>query len=368
MRNCVDCAGDGVIGGDITHLIRYIIPRHLQHEPPAGLVGSALAVRGGIIITKQGFASFAEVAGAASTARSLTNGLVNRKSVDPHVARKVDFVAHEVVWPLQDKASQMQLLSKAGFKTVNCVFLDSLSDQALAEQLDLRRRDSHYEIDGLVVESNGPHDHSDTGNPAFAFAFKKPVSEQGTQSKVIAVLWSPSKDGLLKPRVQYEPIQLEGVVMQFATAHNARYVLDNMIGFGAVVEVVRSGDVVPQILKVTTPATDTQMPDTPCTWSKTGVDAVLEDPDTNQVVQIKRLVKFFSEMSISDISQGLITRFWDHGFQDLNSHLDASIDGFMQLPSVELSLAIKLHTNIQTSIQPALMVKLMKASNSLLAA
>lgn len=178
--------GDGVIGGDITHLIRYIIPRHLQHEPPAGLVGSALAVRGEIIITKQGFASFAEVAGAASTARSLTNGLVNRKSVDPHVARKVDFVAHEVVWPLQDKASQMQLLSKAGFETINCVFLDSLSDQALAEQLDLRRRDSHYEIDGLVVESNGPHDHSDTGNPAFAFAFKKPVSEQGTQSKVIA--------------------------------------------------------------------------------------------------------------------------------------------------------------------------------------
>ena len=186
LRNCVDCAGDGVIGGDITHLIRYIIPRHLQHEPPAGLVGSALAVRGEIIITKQGFASFAEVAGAASTARSLTNGLVNRKSVDPHVARKVDFVAHEVVWPLQDKASQMQLLSKAGFETINCVFLDSLSDQALAEQLDLRRRDSHYEIDGLVVESNGPHDHSDTGNPAFAFAFKKPVSEQGTQSKVIA--------------------------------------------------------------------------------------------------------------------------------------------------------------------------------------
>ncbi|DBB14450.1 hypothetical protein WJX82_007196 [Trebouxia sp. C0006] len=139
--------------------------------------------------------------------------------------------------------------------------------------------------------------------------------------------------------------------MQFATAHNARYVLDNMIGPGAVVEVVRSGDVVPQILKVTTPATDTQMPDTPCTWSKTGVDAVLEDPDTNQVVQIKRLVKFFSEMSISDISQGLITRFWDHGFQDLNSHLDASIDGFTQLPGVELSLAIKLHTNIQASIQ-----------------
>lgn len=121
----MDGAGDGVIGGDITHLIRYIIPHHLQHEPPEGFLGGTLAVRGEIIITKQGFASFAEVAGVASTARSLTNGLVNRKSIDPHVACKVDFVAHEVVWPQLDKASQMQLLSKAGFKTVNCVFLDA---------------------------------------------------------------------------------------------------------------------------------------------------------------------------------------------------------------------------------------------------
>ncbi len=121
----MDCAGDGVIGGDITHLIRYIIPPHLQHQPPAGFLGSSLAIRGEIIITKQGFASFAEVAVVASTARSLNNGLVNRKSIDPHVARKVDFVAHEVVSPRQDKESQMQLLSKAGFKSVQCMFLDS---------------------------------------------------------------------------------------------------------------------------------------------------------------------------------------------------------------------------------------------------
>ena len=36
----------------------------------------------------------------------------------------------------------------------------------------------------------------------------------------------------------------------------------------------------------------------------------------------------------------------------------------MQLPGVELSLATKLHTNIQTAIQSAPLVKLMKTSNS----
>lgn len=36
----------------------------------------------------------------------------------------------------------------------------------------------------------------------------------------------------------------------------------------------------------------------------------------------------------------------------------------MQLPGVELSLATKLHTNIQTAVQSAPLVKLVKASNS----
>ena len=40
------------------------------------------------------------------------------------------------------------------------------------------------------------------------------------------------------------------------------------------------------------------------------------------------------------------------------------VDDFMQLPGVELSLATKLHTNIQTAVQSAPLVKLVKASNS----
>jgi len=333
-------AGDGVIGGDISHMLPYVIPHHLQAAPPGQFDGTLLAVRGEIIISKQNFSALAST---VSSARSLTNGMVNRKSVDGKIARKVDCVVYEVVSPRQDKASQIEMLSDSGFCTVDCLFSPSLSDVALAEHLDLRRHASKYELDGLVVESNGPYDHGGKGNPDFAFAFKKSASDKGINSKVIAVLWQPSKDGLLKPRVQYEPIKLDGVVMQFATAHNARYIRDNAIGPGAVVEVIRSGDVVPQLVRVVTPAATAQMPDLPYTWSKTGVDAVLADPNTNDDVQIRRLVKFFAEMAISDISKGLVTRFWAHGFQNLND--------FAAWLSATYSLQASLHSySMQTGL------------------
>ena len=41
--------------------------------------------------------------------------------------------------------------------------------------------------------------------PDHAFAFKMVLSDQKAEAKVLDVLWTPSKDGYLKPRVQIEP-------------------------------------------------------------------------------------------------------------------------------------------------------------------
>ena len=47
--------GDGIIGGDISHLIDYIIPSKLQKQPPASFRGSTLAIRGEIIMSREAF-------------------------------------------------------------------------------------------------------------------------------------------------------------------------------------------------------------------------------------------------------------------------------------------------------------------------
>ena len=56
------------------------------------------------------------------------------------------------------------------------------------------------------------------------------------------------KDGYLK-LVQIQPVNLGGAVIQYATLHNAEFVIKNKIGLGAVVQILRSGDVIPKLKK-----------------------------------------------------------------------------------------------------------------------
>ena len=73
------------------------------------------------------------------------------------------------------------------------------------------------------------------------------LSDQVVEAKVVDVLWAPSKDGYLKPRVRIEPVVIGGARIEYATAFNGAFV-ENKIGIGAVVRMVRSGDVIPYIM------------------------------------------------------------------------------------------------------------------------
>ena len=56
-------------------------------------------------------------------------------------------------------------------------------------------------------------------------------------------------DGYIKPRLLVEKVRLVGVDIT-RTAFNAKYVKDNNLGPGAIIKLVRSGDVIPHILDV----------------------------------------------------------------------------------------------------------------------
>ena len=67
------------------------------------------------------------------------------------------------------------------------------------------------------------------------------LSEQIAEAKVIDIIWNVSKDGLLKPKVQIEPIILGGATIQYATAHNAATVINNKLGIGAIIKIAANG-------------------------------------------------------------------------------------------------------------------------------
>jgi NAD-dependent DNA ligase len=201
------------------------------------------------------------------------------------------------------------------------------------------------------------------GNPEHSFAFKMVLSDQIAEAKVVDVIWTPSKDGYLKPRVQIEPINLGGVKIEYATGFNGQFIHDNKIGVGAVIELIRSGDVIPHIRKVTSPATQAKMPNVPYKWNDTHVDVMLEDIESDEIVKAKNITGFFRGIEVEGLSSGNIKRMIDAGFDSVPKILQMTPQDFLQVEGFKEKTAQKLYANIQTQIQAAPLVTIMAASN-----
>jgi NAD-dependent DNA ligase len=171
---------------------------------------------------------------------------------------------------------QMKLLKKYKFKVANYKVVDKLNYEFLTEYFEKRRNKSDYEIDGIVVFDNSRPYENVQGNPDYGFAFKVLLEEQKAEAIVEDVEWNVSKDGYIKPRIRIKPVKLVGTVITYATAFNAKYVVDNKLGPGAVITIVRSGDVIPDIVEVIKPSKEPKMPDIAYKWNKTKVDIIVK--------------------------------------------------------------------------------------------
>ena len=164
----------------------------------------------------------------------------------------------------------------------------------------------------------------------------------------------------MKPRVQIETIQLGGVKITFATGYNAKFIEDNKIGVGAIVELVRSGDVIPKITRVIVPAEQSKMPTETYTWNDTNVDVLIEDIGSNKTVQEKNLVAFFTEIDVDGLKAGNIKKLMDAGFDTVAKILAMTSNDFKTAGFK--TTAEKYASNIDTRIKDVDLVTLMSAS------
>jgi NAD-dependent DNA ligase/DNA-binding Lrp family transcriptional regulator len=345
--------GDGKIGQDISYLIPY-----LRLPKTKGLV-----IRGEFIIPKATFN--AKYKATFANPRNMVSGIVNQKAVQPEIMKDVDFVSYELIKPLQKPSDQMATLQQLDINVVQHILVNNeqLTNEFLSELLVSWRQTYPYEIDGVIVTNDAMYPNRKEGNPEHAFAFKMVLSDQIAEAKVVDVLWTPSKDGYLKPRVQIEPIHLGGVKIEYATGFNGSFIKDNNIGIGAVIELIRSGDVIPHIRKVVTPAAQAKMPDVPYKWNTTHVDILLEDIDSDEVVKEKNITGFFRGIEVEGLSSGNIKRIIDAGFDTIPKILRMTPQDFLQVEGFKEKTAQKLYNNIQTKIQSAPLVSIMAASN-----
>ena len=341
--------GDGKVGQDVSHLIPF-----LRLPKTKGIV-----IRGEFIIPKTVFETKYKTKFA--NPRNMVAGIVNHKHISDSVV-DLHFVAYEVIIPHKKPSEQMDFLGTLNIERVLFETDNTISNEFLSQVLVDWRKTYIYEIDGIIVTDDKIYSRK-SGNPDHAFAFKMVLSDQIAEAKVVDVIWTPSKDGYLKPRVQIEPINLGGVTIEFATGFNGAFIKDNNIGIGATIELIRSGDVIPHIRAVTVPAEEPKMPSIPFKWNDTHVDIMLENASEDPTVKEKNITGFFRGIEVEGLSSGNITRLINAGYDTVPKIINMSEQDFLKVDGFKGKMANKIYTGIRDKLKEASIITLMAASN-----
>jgi DNA ligase (NAD+) len=335
--------GDGSIGQDITGLLKYVKCPKINIKS-GELDSDILALRGELIITKDKFND--KYKDIKNDPRSMVAGLMNAKNVDSSELKDLDLVIYEIIEPARiTPSAQFDIINNLGFKTPRNEILKikTLDDDLLMKLLQKWKTESKYEIDGLIITQDKPQERNTDGNPDYSRAFKMDLDEQRGIGEVEEILWEVSRHGKIIPRIKIKPIKVGGIVIQKATAFNAKFIDDNKLGPGAVVNIIRSGDVIPYIESVVKPAPGgASLPeDIKYKWHSGGYDIYIDEDNESDDIEIKKITYFMTTLEADGISGSTIKRYYDAGFKTLKSILDITKSDLLKLPNTKEKLATK---------------------------
>lgn len=339
--------GNGSEGNDISHLLPYLSCKDCKD----------IVVRGELILPKST---------NLSKLRNVVSGLVNTKNLQEEKMKDVHFVVYELIYPSMLPSLQLSFLKEnyPSLRIVEHFITKTINTSILSNQLQEWRTNCPYEIDGVICCSDELTERRNE-NPSNAFAFKMILTEQMMEAIVIDVLWNVSKDGYLIPKVQFEPVEIGGIRIEYATAFHANFVVENGIGIGTRVQLIRSGDVIPHILKVISPSVPKLPEDYNYTWTKNNVDIILKDKEQSVEFKKKEVVYFFEGMAIDGFGKKTIEKVFDSGYDTIPKILAMDTNDFMKLEGIQELLANKIVQNKRETMENATLEKIFSYSNIL---
>jgi DNA ligase (NAD+) len=365
--------GTATEGMNITPLIKYLkLPTwndvfiYCKKNNIKGTI-NLIAFRGELIIKESIFEkNWSKI---LKNGRNSVAGLVNSKTINPDLANDTDLVIYEVVDPFYPIEKQLKIVKEIGFITVTNKIINQnfLDFTLLSKYLKERRTKSEYQIDGIIVTSCGKHDRNIDGNPEYAFAFKDILEDQKAKTTIISIEWNISKDGLIKPTILLEPVTIGGVEIKRVTGNNAKFIMDNKLGPGAQIEIIRSGDVIPKVEKVIKVAKSGSgsLPEMNYYWNETKVDIILDNHKDSLNVLIKNIYYFFSKLETKGLGEKNVEKMVEAGLNTIPKILEANKEKFISVEGFGEKTAENLIESIKKALINVPLAKLMAASNKL---
>jgi NAD-dependent DNA ligase len=210
--------GDGISGLDILNNIATLVPKTISTSfDIVQIVGEVVAPKN------------------IPNARNYASGALSLQSVKTFMERELTFVAYGVQpYITSTFYEDMGILEHWGFRTV-------------CDNTDL----SIFPQDGIVYRLNNNEEFDKAGftakHPKGAYALK--TRKEGIVTTLREVIWQVGRTGVVSPVAIFDPVILGEAKVSRATLHNFAYIQERDLEIGCSIEVVRSGEIIPRVVR-----------------------------------------------------------------------------------------------------------------------
>ncbi|PHQ91540.1 MAG: DNA ligase (NAD(+)) LigA [Sulfurimonas sp.] len=249
--------GDGEIGELITENVKTIrsIPLSIEHI-------ERIEIRGEVVIFKNEFEKINKQRlkkdeAVFANPRNAAAGSLRQLDSSITASRNLVFLPYGVgenTLEHKNLSDKMDYIYSLGFrKPPKRALCKGVLEIESIYKLMVHDRESYsMMLDGMVIKVNEIAAQIDMGYtvkvPRFSVAYKFPAIEKITTVKEIIL--QVGRTGAVTPVAIVEPTDIEGVIVERATLHNFDEIDRKDIRLGDKVIILRSGDVIPKIVKV----------------------------------------------------------------------------------------------------------------------
>lgn len=367
--------GDGTLGEEITANIRTIrsVPLVLNTDKPP----EKIEIRGEALLPIKDFESLNRVQSergeklfanprnaAAGSLRQLDAAITASRPlrVFCYGVGGIQFESKRTPW---DRLTTMREDFKAwGLPIQSSCVIGKGPEAVLSfyDEIQSRREDLPFEIDGIVVKLNSIRALEQAGfvsrSPRGMIAFKYPARQETTEIEDIVV--QVGRTGTLTPVAHLKPVQVGGVWVRRATLHNQDEIDRKDVRIGDRVTIQRAGDVIPEVVQVITSVRTGkerrfQIPDR-CPECNSAVEraegeSAVRCPNRNCLAQVKERLRHFvskDALNMDGLGEKIIEQLVDEKLVQIPADLFAlteeallKLEGFAEKSASQSIAAIQ---------------------------
>jgi NAD-dependent DNA ligase len=210
--------GDGNLGRDITLKMEELVPSVIGILDKVQITGEVVAPD------------------TIPNARNFAAGSLNLKDMDEFRTRskQIKFVAYDIQRvDYATLSDAMECLAHFGFDVITR--FDATGYPTDGEVFRVDNYEAFYKM-GYTAH-----------HPRGAFALKE--KKEGVTTELLDVVWQVGRSGIVSPVAILRPVEVGDALVSRATLHNIEYIRSLGLEIGCQVEIIRSGEIIPRIVR-----------------------------------------------------------------------------------------------------------------------